>query len=425
MASRDPEPRSFERGLLALEGMGPPAFGEAVCALSGAEYLALLRPDPGPAHRLVLSRGFEPAAVEALGAAALDPSREPSLFPRPGQLWLREGDLAAVPLAGGCAGARWALVGVGGAWGFTALLAGAGDPPRDLVDDPLLSAALLRRLGEQAEGGGSPVQGAAWALARLSHEFKTPLVSIKGYSELILDQTTEPVGPRVRDWVRRIASGANRLAALFRRATAEARTEAAWAYHPMSVHPAAWLRWCVGEASALASGRRLDWSVDADAGLPPVGLDPDAGRDLMLELLQNAVRATPDGGAVRVEARAEPRDGRRGVRVTVRDTGVGVPGGAAADHLFERFATLGDPLRHTSGDFEFGAGGLGLGLALVRGIARAHGGAVWAEGRGRDPEGLPGAAFHLWVPQWEEPAVEEPGAGPPPRGDRLLLVEPD
>jgi CheY-like chemotaxis protein len=264
---------------------------------------------------------------------------------------------------------------------------------------------------------------AAEALSRLSHEFKTPLVTIKGYAELLLDQTVQPLRPELRDWVRRIAAAANRLAALVRRAAAEERADLPGNYHPTSMSAAGLVRRCLEEASVLAAGRDLSWSAEVPEGLGAVEVDPEAARDLLMELLQNAARATPDGGEIRVGAETEARALRPGVRFTVRDSGVGIP--PEPERLFERFVTLGGLLHHHSGDFEFGASGLGLGLSLVRAIARAHGGEAWAMGKGRDPDALPGSEFHVWLPRGGE--GKEAGAGAEPRlsRGRLLVVDPD
>ncbi len=275
---------------------------------------------------------------------------------------------------------------------------------------------------DDAQGGAGQAE-VSEVLMRLGHEIKTPLVAIKGYAELLLDRPEGEVDERTREWARRIASAANRLASLFRRVTAEAHTRSPWTYVPRPVAPGGWVAWCVGEARTLAAARRLEWVTDVPADLPPVWIDPEAGRDLLLELLQNAARATPDGGTIRVRAAAEERDGRAGVRITVEDTGVGLPGGAAAERCFDRFVVLSDVMGHHSGEFEFGAAGLGLGLPMVRGVARAHEGEAWVEGRGHDPGGLPGAAAHVWIPT----AASVEAEGPSPEGGvprRLLVIDP-
>jgi len=421
----------WERRLLGLEGKRDAGFLAALCDLAGADHVLVWAPSGDDVHGLALSTPLPEAARAA--AATLRPEEDPFWFRLGETAVIREGEgLASVPVANALPGAEWALAAAGEGWEFEVLLVGRGASPRELASDPLLTGALLRRVGEQVSGARSRHQVAAEALARLSHEFKTPLVSIKGYAELLLDRSDEPLSPRSRDWLRRIAAGANRLTSLFAKVTAEARTDAPWAYVPQPVSPGEWAGRCVAEVEALAHERDLRWTVEVPPNLGSVALDPDAARDLLLELLQNAARATPDGGEVRISAREEEREGAGGVRLTVADTGVGVPGGPAAEALFDRFASLGSSMEHHSGDFEYGAAGLGLGLALVRGVARAHGGEAWAEGRGRDPVALPGAAFHLWLPHYRELAAlpEGSAAGGPESGcpatgrERLLVLDP-
>jgi signal transduction histidine kinase len=105
-----------------------------------------------------------------------------------------------------------------------------------------------------------------------------------------------------------------------------------------------------------------------------VRADPQWIRQAVWGLLSNAVRFTPDGGWIRVEA-AKAEDA---VAIIVSDSGVGI----AADDLegiFEPFSSaMGDVLSHSSGQFTFGARGLGLGLATVMGIMQAHGGTASA-----------------------------------------------
>ncbi|HSH70543.1 MAG TPA: ATP-binding protein, partial [Deferrisomatales bacterium] len=332
------------------------------------------------------------------------------------------GDLSAVPLAQFFPEARWCLVGVGESWSFCALWFGSEAPPEPVVADALLGGQLLRLLGDRVGAAGNGSQAAAAALTRLSHEFKTPLVSVKGYAELILDQYDGSLEPRVREWVARIAGGANRLAALFRKATAEARTGDVDSYEARPVDPAEWVRRCVEETTSLAAARGLQWQWHAEPELPWVCVDPEAAQDLLLELLQNAARATPDGGRISVGVAAAHRNLRPGVQVSVRDTGVGFPAGAGGEPLFQRFTTLAPVLAHHSDEFEYGAAGLGLGLAMARGVARAHGGELWAEAQGRDEGALPGTVFRVWLPR-AEPGVGEVQEGATP--GRVLLLEPD
>jgi signal transduction histidine kinase len=121
----------------------------------------------------------------------------------------------------------------------------------------------------------------------------------------------------------------------------------------------------------VAAIRRRKLSIETI--LPPqmlVWADPRWIRHAVWGLLSNAVRFTPDGGWIRVDA-TEDEDA---AVIAVSDGGIGI----APEHLgdiFEPFSpAMGDPLSHTSGLFTFGARGLGLGLATVKGIVEAHGG---------------------------------------------------
>jgi signal transduction histidine kinase len=85
------------------------------------------------------------------------------------------------------------------------------------------------------------------------------------------------------------------------------------------------------------------------------------------------------------------------VEIAVRDRGIGLD----AEHhdlVFEKFYQVGAVSLHSSGKTTFKGGGPGLGLALVRGVARAHGGTVWVESAGRDEVNFTGSTFYLILP---------------------------
>jgi len=87
----------------------------------------------------------------------------------------------------------------------------------------------------------------------------------------------------------------------------------------------------------------------------------------------------------------------QGVELSVTDSGIGVD---AEYHelIFEKFYQVGDVAIHSSGKTSFKGGGPGLGLAIVRGVARAHGGKVWVESTGHDEVNFHGSTFYLQLP---------------------------
>jgi signal transduction histidine kinase len=111
------------------------------------------------------------------------------------------------------------------------------------------------------------------------------------------------------------------------------------------------------------------------AGIDPVWMAPDKISRVLRNLVENALRYTPAGG--RVELQAGPADASS-VRVTVRDTGAGIPPGDL-ERVFDRFYR-GDVARTRGAAGEGTVGsGAGLGLAIAKGVVEAHGGRIWAE----------------------------------------------
>jgi two-component system, OmpR family, phosphate regulon sensor histidine kinase PhoR len=113
--------------------------------------------------------------------------------------------------------------------------------------------------------------------------------------------------------------------------------------------------------------------VDVPPGLPMVRGDASLLRDVLQNLMDNAIQYTPEGGRIHVNATVGPRD----VVVCVSDTGIGIPL-IDQERIFERFYRV-DAARSRE------AGGTGLGLSIAKHIVEAHGGRLWVEsevGRG-------------------------------------------
>jgi two-component system heavy metal sensor histidine kinase CusS len=198
--------------------------------------------------------------------------------------------------------------------------------------------------------------------ADLAHELRTPVNNLRGEVEVALGQERTP--EEYRHVLHSCLEECGRLAALIDTLLFLARAESpatVIARRPVDV--AAELRAVRDffEAAAHEAGVAL---VVPTAGPVPADADPVLLQRAVVNLVANALRHTPAGGTVTLTTAAE--DGR--VRITVADTGRGI----AAEHLprlFDRFYRV-DAARSAD------AGGVGLGLALVKGIARLHGGEV-------------------------------------------------
>jgi len=123
---------------------------------------------------------------------------------------------------------------------------------------------------------------------------------------------------------------------------------------------------------AMVEMRRLRLQVELADDCPSVSADRVWLARALTNLLSNAVRFTPDGGTITLAATKTPR----AVRIAVSDTGIGIDA-HVLDEIFEPFsAAAGDVQLHTSGRFEFGARGLGLGLAVAKAVIDQHGGTI-------------------------------------------------
>ncbi|MBL8057366.1 MAG: hypothetical protein JNK29_11735 [Anaerolineales bacterium] len=210
-------------------------------------------------------------------------------------------------------------------------------------------------------------------IQNVSHELKTPLTVIQGHAA----QLSERGAADPHAWsasLRIIADEAKRLTQLVDNLLTLARLESpAFTLERAAVNLAGLLEEAVLQVSDLAEARGLALSLDMTPGLPRLNLDRPRLKQVVLNLLDNALKYTPAGGAVTVSARLEAGQ----VLVAVQDTGEGIP----ADDLPFIFEKLYRARRTRGRPVE----GSGLGLTIAQQIARAHGGELTVQselGRG-------------------------------------------
>ena len=213
-------------------------------------------------------------------------------------------------------------------------------------------------------------------IADASHELRTPLASIRGYAELFR-MGAVPDGPEAERAMRRIEDEAARMGVLVEDLLTLARLDQIADAPHVELDVAALASDAVGDARATAPDRE----ISLDAAPAPVRGDAHQLRQVLGNLLRNALVHTPAGTPIEVSVAPGPDV----VRVTVRDHGPGLPTDDP-DAIFERFW-------RAEGGRERGKGGAGLGLAIVAGIVDAHGGRVSASNA---PGG--GASFVVRLP---------------------------
>lgn len=222
-------------------------------------------------------------------------------------------------------------------------------------------------------------------LASMSHELRTPLNAIIGFSELLAERIPGPLEPTQAEYVDNVLQSGRHLLTLVNDILDLSKIEAGrMELHRERTTLGAVVDAVQGVAAALAARKKLLLEVRLEPGLPELDVDPLRVKQVLFNLVSNAVKFTPAGGRVRLGARAE--DGW--VCVEVEDSGIGI---RAEDlpRLFREF----EQIEPETGDKPEGTG---LGLALVQRFVHMHGGSV--EVRSEPGKGsvfsvrLPGAA---------------------------------
>jgi two-component system phosphate regulon sensor histidine kinase PhoR len=204
-------------------------------------------------------------------------------------------------------------------------------------------------------------------VANVSHEFKTPLTAIQGFAETLLaGALDDPNNNRrfleiIRDHATRLARLTDDLLKLARIEVGKLEVE----FSPLGLTEL--IEGCAEVTLLKANRKQITLDIRTTPGLSPVRGDASLLREVLQNLLDNAIQYTPPGGRIQVSAAA----GAREAVITVADTGIGIPL-ADQERIFERFYRV-DAARSRE------AGGTGLGLSIAKHIVEAHGGRLWVE----------------------------------------------
>jgi signal transduction histidine kinase len=305
---------------------------------------------------------------------------------------------------------------------------------KDVTDQERLRAAM-----NLAEALREADRLRAELLGTVSHELRTPLTAIKGYASTLVKHERRLPREERREYLRAIEGACDRLEVIIDRLLQMSELEAGGVHldpGPVDLVPIVRAALAEAERRVAAAGDRagpfafqlrlVDGEGAPASAVPIVRADPRSLRDVLDNLLENAIKYSPQGGEVEVTlcsvlasarpygAPAPAGDGagpapfapdaphapdRPMLEIRVRDGGQGIP----AEHLARIF----DPFHRVDARLTREVDGLGLGLAICRRLVERHGGAIWAESR-------PGAGsvFHVTLPLDAEAVPVVPDAAP-------------
>jgi signal transduction histidine kinase len=229
-------------------------------------------------------------------------------------------------------------------------------------------------------------------LATMSHELRTPLNSILGLSETLLEQRQEPLSEQQQKSLEIIATSGRHLLELINDVLDLSKIEAGkFDYYPQAIEVNALCQSSLSFIRGQAMRKSIDVRYEEDKTVDKIHADPRRLKQVLVNLLTNAVKFTPENGMVTLQVRSDAD--RDLIQFSVIDTGIGI---AREDlnKLFQPFSQVDSSLTR---EFE----GTGLGLALVQRLTDLHGGSVEVESEpGR------GSRFTVSIP-WRRDLVAE------------------
>jgi PAS domain S-box-containing protein len=278
---------------------------------------------------------------------------------------------------------------------------------REILTNLENSAAGLARLNRMKDS----------FLGLASHELKTPLTVIMGYSELLLtdmrDQLTETTGEMIQN----ISSAASRLDNIVKDMVDVSmidQKQLELNFDRVDINSIA--ESAVRELRFFFAQRKQEITTHLDESLPMVRGDKSRLMQLLSNILGNAIKFTPDGGRISVTTRVKQHDRNRplagydtislltmnkvplrSIEIVIADTGIGI-NTEDQQRIFDKFYEAGNIEEHSTGKVAFKSRGAGLGLSIAKGIVEMHGGQIWVESPGYDPHTYRGSSFFILLP---------------------------
>jgi signal transduction histidine kinase len=231
-----------------------------------------------------------------------------------------------------------------------------------------------------------------------AHELKTPLTLIQGYTNIMRDDKTIKSNSFLLNILTGIIKGSERLYGIIESMIDVSMIDS----QVLQLKPAQCalghiLRTLSEHYAPDLKERYLALRL-GDFKLPYIEADVQRLYQVFDNLLLNAIKYTPDGGWIAIDAwQIYALEDEDWIEVVISDSGIGIDP-EHQERIFDKFYQTGQVALHSSGKTKFKGGGPGLGLAIAKGIVHAHGGKIWVESEKCDEQACPGSQFHVVLP---------------------------
>jgi signal transduction histidine kinase len=229
-----------------------------------------------------------------------------------------------------------------------------------------------------------------------SHELRTPLAQIRGYTDIMEAMNEQGMldQDQIGGMTANLRKAADRLENLIGAMLDVSQLDVnAMDLRFAQTTAESIMRNAIEPLQDAIKQRKLMLSARGLRDLPPIQADTQRLVQAFRNVVLNAIKYTPDGGRIDITGAQQGDE----ILISIRDSGIGIDP-RNSELIFEKFFRAHDPSLHSTGATKFMGAGPGLGLTIARGVIAAHGGHIWVESDGYDPEKLPGSTFYVALP---------------------------
>ncbi|MBW2477162.1 MAG: PAS domain S-box protein [Deltaproteobacteria bacterium] len=255
-------------------------------------------------------------------------------------------------------------------------------------------------------------------LGLASHELKTPLTIILGYVELLQSEMADQLNENIQEMIRHIAKAGDRLSDIVRDMVDVSLLDSQsidLVSKPVNINEL--IQQAADTVRPYVKQRNQYLHFGLADDLPLIKCDVTRIVQALVNVINNAIKFTPDSGHITIQTRKVKRSrlprklSQNGndhtchlshkaypyIEISIADTGIGIEE-AEQEAIFDKFYEVGEVEEHSTGSVAFKGRGAGLGLTIVKGVVDLHGGTVWVESPGHDTKKMPGSTFFILLP---------------------------